>query len=307
MARDARIATGPAHASRHSARVWKLAAFCIEPYLQAALPERCVADIGSSSEPASSLPGELRHLLEVAGSPAEPQAWTAFLDSYSRLVLYVARQIPRDYDVVMDRYAFVVDRLSEQNYRRLRAFAADGRGKFTTWLVVVVRRLCLDHDRLKHGRAPAPGAPQSAPPRRLLEIVVDPEAMDRFDAGGRPADEALEHAQTLARLREGIANLDPGDQLLLSLRYADDRSAIEIAALMSLPTAFHVYRRLRRIHAMLRSELSGPPRPGTGPTRAGQQPSAVQYRLGDETPTSRDNESPYSRNAGGIPGPRAAG
>ena len=140
-----------------------------------------------------------------------------------------------------------------------------------------------------------------------MEIVVDPEVMDRFDAGGRLADEELEHAQTLARLREGIANLDPGDQLLLSLRYADDRSAVEIASLMSLPTAFHVYRRLRRIHAILRSGLSGPPRPGTGPTRAGQEPSAVQYRLGGETPTSRDNESPFTRSAGGIPGRRTAG
>jgi RNA polymerase sigma factor (sigma-70 family) len=264
-----------------------------------------VADKGSP-EPAS-LPGELRDLLEVAGSSTEPQAWTAFLSSYSRFILYVARQIPRDYDVVMDRYAFVVDRLREQNYRRLRTFAADGRGKFTTWLLVVVRRLCLDHDRLKHGRAPAPGAPQSAPPRRLMEIVLDPELMDRFQAGGRLADEELEHSQTLARLREGIANLDPGDQLLLSLRYMDDRSAVEIASLMSLPTAFHVYRRLRRIHATLRSRLSGPPRPGTGRPRADQQTSAVQYRLGDQTQTSQDDDSHYTRIAVRVPGRRTAG
>ena len=32
----------------------------------------------------------------------------------------------------MDRYAFSIERLREQNFRRLRTFAADGRGKFTT-------------------------------------------------------------------------------------------------------------------------------------------------------------------------------
>ena len=263
-----------------------------------------MGNMGSSGP--ASFPGELRHLLEVAGSPAEPQAWTTFLDSYSRLILYVARRIPRDYDAVMDRYAFVVDRLREQDYRRLRTFAADGRGKFTTWLIVVVRRLCLDHDRLKYGRAPAAGGSNPAPARRLVEVVVDPEVIDRFDAGGRSPDEELEHNQTLAQLREGIAGLNPSDQLLLSLRYEDDRSAVEIASLMSLPTAFHVYRRLRRIHAMLRSGLGGPP-PGAGRSRAGQPPSAVEYRLGDKTPTSRDNESPYTRAAGGIPGRRTAG
>jgi len=48
----------------------------------------------------------------------------------------------------MDRYAFVLDRLRARNFRRLRRFQPRGSARFTTWLVLVSRRLCLDHRRL---------------------------------------------------------------------------------------------------------------------------------------------------------------
>ena len=40
-----------------------------------------------------SFPVQLRHLLEAADGPDHDRAWTEFLDSYSRLILYVARQV----------------------------------------------------------------------------------------------------------------------------------------------------------------------------------------------------------------------
>jgi RNA polymerase sigma factor (sigma-70 family) len=230
------------------------------------------------SEHPRSFPSQLRHLLETADGPEQVRAWTEFLDSYSRLILYVARQIPRDHDVVMDRYAFVVERLQEQSYRRLRTFAADGRGKFTTWLMVVVRRLCLDHDRRKYGRAPGPGSRGPTAPRRLVELVLDPEVLDRLPGGGPSADEELERAQILQQLNAAVATLSPSDQLLLTLRYQDDRSAREIASLMSLPTPFHVYRRLNRVHDSLRQALTAPPDRERTTTSAAPDPPAVQYR-----------------------------
>jgi len=230
-------------------------------------------------------PSHLRRLLEAADGPDQDRAWTVFLDAYSRLILYVARQIPRDHDVVMDRYAFVVERLREQSCRRLRAFAADGRGKFTTWLTVVVRRLCLDHDRLKHGRPPKPAADdRSAPPRRLVELVLDPEVLDRLPSGRPSADEELEREQMLQRLGAAVATLSPSDQLLLALRYHDDRSAREIASLISLPTAFHVYRRLNRVHALLRQALTSPLEPERRQTSAAPDSTAVQYRYRSDGP-----------------------
>jgi RNA polymerase sigma factor (sigma-70 family) len=232
-----------------------------------------------------SFPTQLRDLLEAADGPDQERAWAQFLDVYSRLILFVARQIPRDHDVVMDRYAFVVERLREHNCRRLRTFAADGRGKFTTWLVVVVRRLCLDHDRRKHGRAAAPGVRRTpAPPRRLVELVFDPAVLDRLPSRGPSTDEDLEREQLLQQLDAAVATLSPSDQLLLSLRHQDDRSAREIASLMSLPTPFHVYRRLNRLHDLLRQALTAAAgrEPGAGGADPG--PPAVQYGWSSDGP-----------------------
>lgn len=231
-----------------------------------------------SSEEALSLPTQLRNLLEAAEGSAREQAWTEFLDSYSRLILFVARQTPGDYDDVMDRYAFVVERLREPGHRRLRTYAADGRGKFTTWLMVVARRLCIDHNRLKHGRSPDPEARDPASRSRLLELVLPPEIMERLPDGQAPADEELDRKQILERLDAAVATLSSSDQLLVALRYRDDRSAREIASLMKLPTPFHVYRRLGRVHASLRQAMKSPPGQEKEITGAAPGTPAVQYR-----------------------------
>jgi RNA polymerase sigma factor (sigma-70 family) len=224
------------------------------------------------SEQLQSLPIQLRHLLETADGPAYDQAWAEFLQSYSRLILYVARQKPRDDDGVMDRYAFVVEKLGENNCRRLRNFAADGRGKFTTWLMVVVRRLCLDHDRHKYGRSPAAhGHPAVA------ELIVDSAMMERLADDAPPLDEKLEKKEILERLEMATARLVASDRLLLALRYDDNRSAREIASIMSLPTPFHVYRRLTRLHDALREALSGFSDAENEQVRAGPHSAAVQY------------------------------
>src|SRR5262245_30044966 len=206
----------------------------------------------ANPEPARSLPSPVRHLLEAPEGSVQEQAWSEFLDSYSRLILYVARQTPGDHDTIMDRYAFVVERLRERNYRRLHTYAADGRGKFTTWLTVVVRRLCLDYNRLQHGRTPAPGDGTPVAPRRLVGVVsLRAELIERLPDSQPLADEELQRKQVLERLDAAMATLSPSDQLLLALRYQDDRSAREIASLVSLPTPFHVYRRLNRVHDLL--------------------------------------------------------
>ena len=234
--------------------------------------------------PPESLPSQLSRLLEAADGPEQERAWTEFLDFYSRLILYVARRSVRDHDAVMDRYAFVIERLREQHCRRLRTFAADGRGKFTTWLIVVVRRLCLDWDRHKYGRVSQQEGRDPTPPRRLIELVLDPEVLDRLPDQTPSTDEQLEREQTLRRLEQAIATLAAPDQLLLSLRYRDGRSAREIASLMSFPTAFHVYRRLNRVHGALRQALTATPLLEPPPDGATPDVPAVQYRWRDDEP-----------------------
>ena len=255
------------------------------------------------SEHPRSFPSQLRRLLEAADGPPQEQAWSEFLQSYSRLILFVARQTARnDQDVVMDRYTFAIERLGEQNFRRLRTFAADGRGKFTTWLTVVVRRLCLDYDRHKYGRSPSPEARRTTTPRRLVEVVLDPEVLDRLPDQRPSADEELEREQVLQQLAKAVAALSPSDQLLIALRYQDDRSASEIASLMSLPTQFHVYRRLKRLHDTLRSALAVKPDRRPLAQHLIRLPFNMGRAVTDHSIPSQD--ASFFRSAGGIPRPR---
>lgn len=55
------------------------------------------------------------------------------------------RRFRGGHDAAMDRYAYMLAQLRCSDFTPLQCHAADGRSAFTTWLVVVARRLCLDH------------------------------------------------------------------------------------------------------------------------------------------------------------------
>jgi RNA polymerase sigma factor (sigma-70 family) len=204
---------------------------------------------------------ELANLL-AAPPAARDDAWAEFLRAYSPVVLRVARSLGGDHDAVMDRYAYVLDQLRAEDCRRLRAYDRPGAGDFTLWLVVVVRRLCLDQYRVRYGRArqQTAGTGESADVRRtrrrLVDLVgdeIDPSAiMSRDDT----PDEAVIRAERSATLERALAALDPRDRLLMRLRFAEEMSAREIAELMRFPTVFHVYRRLDAVLRVLRDGLT---------------------------------------------------
>jgi len=77
---------------------------------------------------------------------------TSFAATHTHL-LHTARTRHPDYDTAMDGYADVLEALRRDDFRRLRGCAADGRSKFTTWLMVVTRRLLLDSPRRPPSRA----------------------------------------------------------------------------------------------------------------------------------------------------------
>jgi len=91
-------------------------------------------------------------MMERLGSREPWEAWTAFLESYSRAILQVAHTFEHEQDARSDCFLFVCERLSENQFRRLRRFQPGGRARFTTWLQVVVRNLCLDWHRQEYGR-----------------------------------------------------------------------------------------------------------------------------------------------------------
>lgn len=201
------------------------------------------------------IPPVLEQLLHAADGRAVDDAWAGFLEEYSRLILHSARSFGGSHDAVMDRYAYVLEQLRRDEFHRLRAYAADGRGKFTTWLVVVVRRLCLDRERARYGRSDR-GPPELHRRRQqLADLVaadVDPELLP---VNAPSPEDDLRRSELNAGLEEAMARLEPADRVILRLRYQDEVPAGEIARICSMPSVFHVYRRLNRIYEQLRKAL----------------------------------------------------
>jgi RNA polymerase sigma factor (sigma-70 family) len=225
-------------------------------------PLAAPAYASDTMESRAALPQEVARLLAAPPGAETEAAWSAFLSVYSGLLLRVASAFDADYDGALDRYAHMLDELRRNDCRRLRRFSADGRSRFSTWLVVVARRLCLDHYRLRYGR---PRGDQTRQPtatafratrRRLSDLADTVEDLTRLadPSVPDPCDQLDAECHRVALARATRA-LPPGDQLLLRLRFEDDLSAKEIAALLGLPTPFHVYRRLAGICAKLRRHL----------------------------------------------------
>lgn len=216
---------------------------------------------------AEDFPSELSSLLGATDAAARETAWPEFLNSYSRLLLHVARQVGHDYDAAMDAYTYILEQLRAGDYHRLRGYAGDGRSKFTTWLVVVARRLCLDHLRHRYGRVRENGDAQGssrAGRKRLEDLLAERvDVTDLPDATAAPDAEliAAEQSHSLAGC---LAGLEPRDRLLLKLRFEDDLSAREIASILGYPTPFHVYRRINTLLDSLRARLASRDRQEAG-------------------------------------------
>lgn len=216
---------------------------------------------GASHRMADILPPEITRLLGASDSLAQETAWAAFLAAYSKLLLHVASSLGGDYDAAMDCYSYILEQLRRDDFHRLRTYAADGRSKFTTWLVVVARRLCLDQHRHRYGRfrgatgSGSTGEEQSA--RRSLADLVAAEIniVHLPDPSAGDADHDIYVIERRQALEAALAELEPGDRLLLRLRFEDELSAPEIARLREYPTPFHVYRRLNYLFGRLRGAL----------------------------------------------------
>jgi RNA polymerase sigma factor (sigma-70 family) len=150
----------------------------------------------------------------------------------------------------MDAYAYLLEQLRRDDCQRLRSFVLDGRSKFTTWLVVVARRLCIDHIRHRYGRE------TSASRRNLVDLLVEQLDPTDIEDHSTPDPETSLRARELSgTLGDALGALDPRDRLLLKLRFEDDLAAREIGQIMEFATPFHVYRRLNALLDQLRTVL----------------------------------------------------
>jgi RNA polymerase sigma factor (sigma-70 family) len=95
-------------------------------------------------------------------------AWDQFIERYRRLIFATIRHYTVDRDDVMDAFARVCEAVRENNFARLRRYAAhiDPDRPFSTWLVVVVRNLVIDWLRHRNGRPRLSAMAAALPPLR---------------------------------------------------------------------------------------------------------------------------------------------
>lgn len=205
-------------------------------------------------------PSVLVRLLSARDPATRDRAWETFVEKYTPLLISTASRFGGDREATMDRYTYILEELHRDDFKRLRRYAADGRSRFTTWLVVVARRLCLDHQRRRYGRprTEATGIVevQRVIRKRLADFVAeDLDLASGLSANGGRPDEEVRAAELRTALNDALRTLPSRDRLLLAFRYEEEMSAREIAQLLDLPSVFHVYRRLNAIHGVLREIL----------------------------------------------------
>lgn len=102
-------------------------------------------------------------------------AWDLCIGRYRRLIFAAIRRYTRDPDDVMDVFARVCEALREDDFRRLRRYAAqaDPAGRFSTWLCAVIYNLTIDWIRRRDGRPRLSAVASALPPiqQRLFEYV----------------------------------------------------------------------------------------------------------------------------------------
>lgn len=207
------------------------------------------------------VPEVVARLLNASEPRTRDAAWEDFVLGHSKLLLHVARGLGGDHDAVMDRYAYVLERLREDRSRRLHTFVADGRCEFSTWLVVVVQRMCLDHHRQRYGRRRGTASDAAEHDldqlarRRLIDFIGPDVDLAALSDATRGAEDSVRLDQIYHALESALEALPPRDRLMVKLRYEDGIPMPEIARHLGFADRFHAYRHLDGVLLTLRSLL----------------------------------------------------
>ncbi len=232
--------------------------------LRVGVPHNLRGDVpdGLPQGAANGLPPELSALLRARDDVSRERAWEQFLEKYSRRLLHTVRTRSGTYDEAMERYVFVLQCLREEEFVRLRRYTPEDSARFTTWLVVVTGRMCIDYFRKQYGYPAKSNGEDPAlqerleARRRLADLVCEKLEVSQIrDRAERGPELELRRTELESALVQVIEALPARDRLLLRLRFYQGLTAREVASSMGFATQFHVYRRLNAVLADLRTGL----------------------------------------------------
>jgi len=180
------------------------------------------------------LDGEARLVQEIiAGDTA---AWQKFIMKYSNFIYGAVVKYTDDYDEKMAVYLHILEKLHENGFERLRAFAFKAR--LSTWLTVVSRRLALDFLRSRYGRD------FRLKKIRVVSIDAEPDYLKFLADTATPekemaAGERQEQRQRLeSNLHLAMAALSDRERLAVQLVYFQGLRIKEVGRLLKLPSAY---------------------------------------------------------------------
>jgi RNA polymerase sigma factor (sigma-70 family) len=205
----------------------------------------------------------LKSLLQTSDLSEREVAWEKFVAGYTRLILHVAHRVCGDQDGAMDGYALVLEQLRADDFKRLRSFVADGRSEFSTWLLVVAQRICLDERRRKYGRVYGASSLDSEAREQLKArtrlanlIAADIDLLELADGNGADPERDVRVKQIHEAVENSLAKLEPRERLLVKLRFEDDLAMPDVARTLELPSRFHAYRMLSQVLERLKRSLA---------------------------------------------------
>jgi RNA polymerase sigma-70 factor (ECF subfamily) len=143
-------------------------------------------------------------------------------------------------DLFQDLSWYALERLSQGSFD-------PEKGSFGTWLYRVSWCRCVDLKRQQSAR------------RKLRVAIAEDELPDRADPTPSPHD-VLGEAEVGGLVRLAMASLDPEDQSLLELRFAQERILPDVAAELGLSVEQTKYRLKRASTNLRRALLSHLPR-----------------------------------------------
>jgi RNA polymerase sigma-70 factor (ECF subfamily) len=157
----------------------------------------------------------------------------ALYDRYASTLFPVALRIMRSRaeaeDVLHDAFVIVSERASQYSVER---------GSVMSWLVTLVRNLCIDRARRRERRG----------------LLVQREAREPLDGDARPPDVLIDDAAERARVRRALATLPDVQRETLLVAFFEGLSYPEIAERDGVPLGT-IKSRAARAMAALREEL----------------------------------------------------
>lgn len=110
----------------------------------------------------------------------------------------------------------------------------------SVWLFRIAHTTLIDHWRAE---------------RRRPSVAVDVEELDEWPSGERDPEATFLVRERQAELMAAVAGMDEREQMLITLRFAAERTNREIAAILNISeraVSMRLLRALRRLRAQLR-------------------------------------------------------